>query len=130
MNTVGLIVAIVVIILILLLLYWIREKPVQAAPVTQKVEKVEKVQKVSTGKDNLTLVEGIGPKIQKMLEAEGIQTYGDLAKADVAKLRAIMDANKLRIADPTTWPKQAALLADGKMDELKKYQDKLKGGRE
>jgi large subunit ribosomal protein L21 len=41
-----------------------------------------------------------------------------------------MDANKLRIADPTTWPKQASLLADGKLDELKKYQDSLKGGRE
>ncbi len=126
MNTVGLIVSIVVIVLILLLLYWIREKPVQAA--APAVEKVERVQKILTP-DNLTLVEGIGPKIQSLLEAEGIQTYGDLAKADVAKLRAIMDANKLRIADPTTWPKQAEMLASGKMDELKKYQDSLKGGR-
>jgi large subunit ribosomal protein L21 len=31
--------------------------------------------------------------------------------------------------DPTTWAQQAQLAADGKMDELKKLQDELNGGR-
>ena len=32
--------------------------------------------------------------------------------------------------DPTTWPEQIALAAAGKMDELKAWQEDLKGGRE
>jgi small subunit ribosomal protein S2 len=122
MNPVGLIVSIVAVIIMLILLYLMREKPSEPAP---KVETRSSAVKA----DDLTLVEGIGPKIQKLLETNGIRTYGELAKADVEKLRKIMLENNLRIADPTTWPKQGKLLADGKMDELKVYQDSLKGGR-
>jgi predicted flap endonuclease-1-like 5' DNA nuclease len=123
MNVPGLIVSIVAIVIVLLLLYWMREKT--PAPVVKKVSS-----SVPTKKDDLTLVEGIGPKIQALLESNGIHTYGELAKSDAEKLRKIMLDNNLRIADPTTWPKQGQLLAEGKMDELKAYQDKLKGGRE
>jgi len=31
--------------------------------------------------------------------------------------------------DPSTWPNQSQLAADGKMDELKILQDNLKGGK-
>jgi hypothetical protein len=31
--------------------------------------------------------------------------------------------------DPGTWPQQAKLAAEGKMDELKKLQEELQGGR-
>ena len=31
--------------------------------------------------------------------------------------------------DPTTWPQQSQLAADGKWDELKTLQDELDGGR-
>jgi len=31
--------------------------------------------------------------------------------------------------DPTTWPQQADLAANGKWDELKVLQDELNGGR-
>lgn len=123
MNTVGLIVSIVAIIIVLLLLYFTREKTSQTPAPPVKQPATDQV-------DDLTLVEGIGPKIQKLLESNGIHTYGELAKADVEKLRKIMLDNNLRIADPATWPKQGQLLADGKMDELKVYQDSLKGGRE
>jgi predicted flap endonuclease-1-like 5' DNA nuclease len=79
--------------------------------------------------EDLTIVEGIGPKISGMLRAEGIVTLAQLAATDVQRLRDIMLAAKLRIADPTTWPQQAALAAAGKMDELKALQDTLKAGR-
>lgn len=123
MNTVGLIVSIVAIIIVLLLLYFTREKTTETKTTPIAPSKSVKL-------DDLTLVEGIGPKIQKLLETNGIRTYGDLAHADAEKLRKIMNENNLRIADPSTWPKQGQLLADGKMDELKVYQDRLKGGRE
>lgn len=79
--------------------------------------------------DDLKVIEGIGPKISAMLNAEGIYTFAQLAATDVERLRGIMQAANLRIADPTTWPQQAALAAAGRWDELKALQDSLKGGR-
>jgi predicted flap endonuclease-1-like 5' DNA nuclease len=79
--------------------------------------------------DDLKVIEGIGPKISAMLNAQGIYTFAQLAATDVERLRGIMLAANLRIADPTTWPQQAALAAAGKWDELKALQDSLKGGR-
>jgi len=32
--------------------------------------------------------------------------------------------------DPTSWPKQAKMAAEGKWDELKEWQDSVKGGVE
>lgn len=79
--------------------------------------------------DDLTLVEGIGPKIAGMLEAEGITTFAQLASANTDHLRQILMNAGLRLADPTSWPEQARLAAEGKMEELGKLQDRLKGGR-
>jgi predicted flap endonuclease-1-like 5' DNA nuclease len=79
--------------------------------------------------DDLKIIEGIGPKISAMLNAEGIHTFAQLAATDVERLRGIMVAANLRIADPTTWPQQAALAAAGKWDELQALQDSLKAGR-
>ena len=79
--------------------------------------------------DDLTVIEGIGPKISGMLRAEGITTFAGLAAADVSRLREIMLAANLRIANPATWPEQAALAEAGKWEELKALQDSLKGGR-
>ncbi len=79
--------------------------------------------------DDLKIIEGIGPKISGMLQAQGISTFAQLAAADVERLRGIMLAANLRIADPTTWPEQAALAAAGKWDELQALQNSLKGGR-
>lgn len=82
--------------------------------------------------DDLTRVEGIGPKIAELLVADGIDTFAKLAKADVDKLKGILEAAGSNFAthDPTTWPQQAGLAAEGKFDELKALQDELQGGRE
>ena len=79
--------------------------------------------------DDLTVIEGVGPKISGMLRGEGITTFARLAATDVSRLREIMLAANLRIANPATWPEQAALAAAGKSEELKALQDSLKGGR-
>ncbi len=79
--------------------------------------------------DDLTIVEGIGPKINAILQSVGITTFHQLAETPVSRLQEIMLSANLRIADPTTWPEQAALAAAGKMDELQVLQDNLKGGR-
>jgi len=79
--------------------------------------------------DDLKIIEGIGPKIDGLLKAAGISTFEQLADADVSRLRQILDDAHLRIADPTTWPEQALLAAQGNLDELKDLQDRLNAGR-
>jgi NADH-quinone oxidoreductase subunit I len=83
--------------------------------------------------DDLTRIEGIGPKISKALQDAGIKTFAQLADTDADRIKEILekaDPNLLRLAEPVTWPKQARLAASGKWDALKTYQDKLHGGKE
>ncbi len=79
-------------------------------------------------KDDLEIIEGIGPKIAKAFYKAGITTFKQLAETPVDKLRQLLSENQLP-GDPTTWPEQARLAAAGKMDELKKLQDELIAGR-
>jgi large subunit ribosomal protein L21 len=105
-------------------------KPKKETPkATPKVAAKKETPKKATGKaDDLKKIEGIGPKIASTLAEAGISTFADLAKADVAKISEIIaDVRGNHV--PDTWPKQAALAAAGKWDELKKWQDELDGGK-
>jgi len=53
-----------------------------------------------------------------------------LSKKSVEEIRTILvEASKtLAHLDPQTWAQQAKLAAEGKWDELKKWQDELNGG--
>ena len=83
---------------------------------------------------DLTLIEGIGPRISALLQTIGINTFEDLAKTEVDRLKQILeDAETLQSAQlhfPDTWPEQAGLAAAKKWDELEQWQEELKGGRE
>jgi hypothetical protein len=55
-----------------------------------------------------------------------------LMNADVLEIKKILsDVGGERYAfhDPSTWPDQARLIVDGRIEELKEYQNFLKGGR-
>ena len=82
--------------------------------------------------DDLKKIEGIGPKIASILTEAGYETFAKLAKANPEKIREILlekGGKRYAMHDPTTWPKQAEMAAEGKWDELKKWQDELDGGR-
>ena len=81
--------------------------------------------------NDLKAVEGIGPKIAGLLNADGINTWRALSETSVERIQGILNAagKRYQLADPTTWPKQAGMAADGKWDELTAYQDELNGGR-
>ena len=81
--------------------------------------------------DDLTRVEGIGPKIAELFHAAGINSFAELADTKVERLSEILHEAGSHFAshEPTTWPKQARLAADGKFEELDALQDKLDGGR-
>jgi ribosomal protein S6 len=79
--------------------------------------------------DDLTKIEGIGPKIAEIFITAGIKTFEDLSSSKVGDLRNILEENKLSSHDPKTWSKQATLAKHGKWEELKKLQDELNGGK-
>lgn len=113
------------------------ENPVEAAAETgQDAAFDADAAKSALGKaikqDDLTMVEGIGPKIAEILSTAGIATWAELAKADSDNLRDILAGagDRYKMHDPGTWAKQAELAAAGKWTELAEWQDKLDGGRE
>ena len=79
--------------LIVLVGWWVsRDKGEQ--PKVQQEAHVEK------SVDDLTKLEGVGPKVSKILNEAGIVSFADLAKADVAKVQETLDAAKLQMMDP------------------------------
>ncbi|MFK8164340.1 MAG: helix-hairpin-helix domain-containing protein [Lewinella sp.] len=80
---------------------------------------------------NLKLIEGIGPKIESVLKDAGISTISILAETPIEQLREILDSagSRFKSHDPKTWPVQAGLAADGKLQELKAWQKEMKGGK-
>ena len=109
-------------------------EPKKVAPKKEAVPKAEasKAKAATKAKptkaDDLKKIEGIGPKIATTLIDAGIATYADLSKAKPEKISEIIaDIRGNHVTD--TWPAQAKLAADGKWDELKKWQDELDGGK-
>ena len=83
---------------------------------------------VTVQPQDLTAIEGIGPKIEEVLQAGGINTYAKLAAISPERLRQILSDAGIG-ADPASWPEQATLAAAGEWDDLKSFQDQLKGGQ-
>ena len=100
------------------------EKP-EAAPKKATKAKADKA-------DDLTKIEGVGPKAAEYLTVAGLDTFAKVAKAKADKMKEILTTASSRMGhlDPTSWPKQAKMAADGKWDELKEWQDNTKGGVE
>jgi predicted flap endonuclease-1-like 5' DNA nuclease len=82
--------------------------------------------------DDLKIVEGIGPKIEKLFHNAGIKTWKALAETTVERCQQILDeaGDNYRIHDPGTWPEQSEMAHLGKWNELKEWQDKHIAGRE
>ncbi len=81
--------------------------------------------------DDLTKIEGVGPKVAEMLNAKGITTFAGLAAASPDQLRQILGeaGGVMATMDPGTWPAQAQMAADGEWDKLQVWQDELDGGK-
>lgn len=108
-------------------------KEAPAAEATEKEAPSEAPKKeAKEGSDDLTKVEGIGPKGAEALIKAGVDSYEKLAKTKPEKIKEILTEASSRMAhlDPTSWPKQAKMAAEGKWDELKDWQDKAKAGVE
>lgn len=108
-----------------------RQRPVRAAQKTESPAPAVAPVGQAAVADDLTKIEGIGPKIAETLAAAGLTTFAALAATPASQLRDILAATgkRFRLADPTTWPEQASLAAKGDWAGLAAFQSTLKAGR-
>lgn len=107
------------------------KKAAKKAPAQSKKEVQVKQTAAPAAKDDLKKIEGIGPKIEGLLNERGIFTFADLAKSKKSFVQEILDAAgpRYKMHDPATWTEQAKLAAKGDWDKLSRLQDQLKGGK-
>ncbi|WP_407556380.1 hypothetical protein [Winogradskyella sp. 4-2091] len=81
--------------------------------------------------DDLTVVEGIGPKIQELFHNHDVKTWKALSECSVEKCQSVLDSggDRFKVHKPGTWPAQAKFAYEGKWAELLKWQDELDGGK-
>ncbi|MEL6407629.1 MAG: DUF4332 domain-containing protein [Chloroflexota bacterium] len=80
--------------------------------------------------DDLTRIEGIGPKYAEILIGAGVDTFAKIAEMDTdAIVTLVRDNGGRKSGSMATWVEQAKLAAAGDWDALDTLQDELSGGR-
>lgn len=81
--------------------------------------------------DELTKIEGIGPKIEEALHNAGIHTFGILSHVTPDELMEVLLSSEghFEHVNPESWPIQARMAAHGDWDDLKEFQDMLHAGQ-
>ncbi len=103
-----------------------------AATKTAAKKTKAKAKTTKAKKDNIKKhIEGIGPKIEKLLAERDITTFEGLANADKKVLKEILEAAgpRFKMHDPATWSEQAKLAANEEWEKLEKLKEELKGGK-
>jgi predicted flap endonuclease-1-like 5' DNA nuclease len=80
--------------------------------------------------DDLTIIEGIGPKTDELLRSNGVESFVQVAQLHVDALLDILQRGgpNFRLANPATWAQQALLAAENRWGELKRLQNEMIGG--
>lgn len=139
-GTTPLWVPIVLIVIVLLIFWWgLGRSSGSQQTATEETEQAEEAAKTPAAgtappspktPDDLTRIEGIGPKISQILQDAGITTFAALSATGVSDLqRIVKEEGGVRLAFPDTWPEQAKLAAAGEWEALDGLQEALKGGR-
>jgi len=109
----------------------VAEAPVIEAPVAEApvIEAPQPTTPASTP-DDLTKIEGVGPKMSAALKAVGVDTFAKLAAQDTETLKTALAGQGVRFT-PTieSWVEQATYAAKGDWDTLSKLQGWLESGR-
>lgn len=82
--------------------------------------------------DDLTIIEGIGPKVAEALNRAGITSFVQLARMTPDDLYRIVkfEQNVKLVGDTRTWPRQAQYLVEGDLDGFKRYVEQLIASRD
>ena len=118
------------VLLLLLLTWWLMNRR-SGEPVIRPLEEAMKAtpERRSTEKDDLQKIEGIGPKVARVLNDAGITTFEALARAEPDEIKTTLNAAGLQMMNPEGWIEQAELAAKGDWNGLEQLQGELKGGR-
>jgi predicted flap endonuclease-1-like 5' DNA nuclease len=81
--------------------------------------------------NDLTVVEGIGPKIQELFHNHDVKTWKSLSECSVDKCQSVLNSGgeRYKIHNPGTWPEQSKMAYEGRWSDLLKWQDELDGGK-
>ncbi|GAA5219468.1 hypothetical protein [Membranihabitans marinus] len=73
--------------------------------------------------DNLTAIDGIGPKIQELLHTHNILSFEQLATTSLDTLNKILNSagSTYSLHDPSSWPIQARLITEEGKAALKNW---------
>ncbi len=110
-------------------IWWRRRGTGSAGDVAARAPETGAVPAPAREPDDLTLIEGIGPRIAGLLAESGIRTFADLAVTPVARLDEILKGagpKFFRLADPVTWPDQALLAARGEWEAFERMKAQLR----
>jgi len=131
-TIVGLIIGVVLVIIVILLIFMGMGRERTRVDEVRRAAEVpvsQPMMATAAKMDDLTIIEGIGPKIAGILKQAGISTFAQLAATEVPALDKLLKENGLQFTKPQSWAEQARLAAEGKMDDLKALQVKLVAGR-
>lgn len=106
---------------------WKDFKELEAELISQRKRKEKQIEF-----DDLKVIEGIGPKIEVLLNKANIYTWKKLSKTGIGELKRLLKAegSVYEAHDPSTWPEQASLAANWSWTDLEALQAELKAGRE
>jgi predicted flap endonuclease-1-like 5' DNA nuclease len=81
--------------------------------------------------DDLTIIEGIGPRIDDLFHANGVVSFAQLARLSVPEMLEILERGgpHFQLANPGSWALQATLASENRWAELKRLQEELIVGR-
>jgi len=104
----------------------IMEQPALKKPAATKFAKTNvpvRTEPISATPDDLKIIEGIGPKIEEILNKHDIYTYAALAETSPIRIVSMLRSAgpRYQIHDPSSWPKQASLANQGRWQSLEDY---------
>jgi LPXTG-motif cell wall-anchored protein len=114
-------------VLLLIVVWWLFSRRKTESVHTRTEKSVSRNERSSA--DDLTKLEGIGPKVAKVLNDAEITTFDDLARAKAGDVKSVLNEAGLQMMNPEGWIEQARLAAKGDWEAVERLQGELKGGR-
>ncbi len=103
-------------------------KKITASPVRANYEYISNLLGRQVIENDLTLINGIGPRTAALLESKGIDTWNELAETTTDQLRQILEeaGGVYKSLDPAHWAKQASMASQSEWRKLRVFQESLR----
>ncbi len=109
--------------------HWPQQARLAAAGDLTALEDFQQRVKSGLVTDDLTMIEGIGPKSAQALNAAGITRFIQVAAMSPEELESLIKSSGVRlVASTETWPQQARLAAEADVTALEELKARIKSG--